>query len=53
MNKTIYNYAESLDEESSKQYKEKLCLIDIAVNYIEERLTLQMEHLFCVSGGKK
>ena len=48
MNKTMYNYAESLDEESSKRYKEKLCLIVIAVNYIEEALTVHRDHLFCV-----
>ena len=48
MKKTMYNYAESLDEESSKRYKEKLCLIGIAVNYIEEALTVHRDNLFCV-----
>ena len=33
-NKTLYNHAESLDEESYKRYKEKLLLTDAAVNYL-------------------
>ena len=53
MNKTLYNYAESLDEESSKRYKEKLCLIGIAISYMEEALIVHRDHLFCVSGGNK
>ena len=53
MNKTLYNYAESLDEELPKQCKEKLCLIGIAVNYMEEALIVHWDHLFCISGGNK
>ena len=53
MNKTLYNYAESLDEELPKQYKKKLCLIGIAVNYMEEELIVLRDHLFCISGGNK
>ena len=34
MNNTLHNFAEGLDEESSKRYKEKLGLIGIAVNYM-------------------
>ena len=53
MSKSLYNYAESLDEESSKRYKEKLCLIGIAISYMEEVLIAHRDNLFCVSGGNK
>ena len=53
INKTSYNYAESLDEESSKRYKKKLCLIGIAVKYMEEALIVHRDHLFCALGANK
>ena len=53
MNNTLHNFAEGLDEESSKRYKEKLCLIGIAISYIDEALNVDRDHLFCVSGGNK
>ena len=53
MNKSLYNYAESLDEESSKRYKEKFCLIGIAISYMEEVLIAHRDNLFYVSGGNK
>ena len=43
MNKTLYNYAESLDEEPCKRYKKKFCLIGIAINYMEEVLIVHRD----------
>ena len=50
INKTSYNYAESLDEESSKWYKKKLCVIGIAVNYMEEALSVHRIIYFAYQG---